>query len=132
MAEWVGLSFYLALGWFGAFTGFLLNLFNLLPVVPLDGGRAMAALAPWMWFVGFAGLVAAAFIFPNPIILLVILFGAVETLRRWQARKTPAAQEYYRVSPRARVIVAIVYIGLVILLAVAMHETHIARDFGDT
>src|SRR3954468_18570778 len=27
-----------------AFTGFFLNLFNLLPVVPLDGGRAMAAM----------------------------------------------------------------------------------------
>ena len=35
-----------------AFTGFFLNLFNLLPVVPLDGGRAMAAMAPWMWFAG--------------------------------------------------------------------------------
>src|SRR5919107_3950784 len=40
------------------FTGLFLNLFNLLPVVPLDGGRAMAALSPWMWFVGlFAMLV---------------------------------------------------------------------------
>ena len=29
-----------------AFTGFFLNLFNLAPVVPLDGGRAMAAMAP--------------------------------------------------------------------------------------
>ena len=37
-----------------AFTGFFLNLFNMLPVVPLDGGRAMAALSPAMWFVGFA------------------------------------------------------------------------------
>src|SRR5450755_5126875 len=36
-----------------AYIGFLLNLFNLLPVVPLDGGRAMAAMAPWMWFLGF-------------------------------------------------------------------------------
>ena len=41
-----------------AFTGFFLNLFNLLPVVPLDGGRAMAAMAPWMWFVGFAAMLA--------------------------------------------------------------------------
>src|ERR1700716_1801723 len=42
-----------------AFTGFFLNLINLLPVVPLDGGRAMAALSPWMWLVGYALLVAA-------------------------------------------------------------------------
>ena len=40
-----------------AFTGFFLNLFNLLPVVPLDGGRAMAAMAPWMWFVGLGAVV---------------------------------------------------------------------------
>jgi Zn-dependent protease len=35
-----------------AYTGFLLNLFNLIPVTPLDGGRAMAAMAPAMWIVG--------------------------------------------------------------------------------
>ena len=37
-----------------AYVGFFLNLFNLLPIVPLDGGRAMAAMAPWMWFLGWA------------------------------------------------------------------------------
>src|SRR5213082_1339798 len=61
-----------------AFTGFFLNLFNLLPVVPLDGGRAMAAMAPWMWFAGFAGLIAMAVIFPNPIILIIVFFGGLE------------------------------------------------------
>jgi Zn-dependent protease len=55
-----------------AFTGFFLNLFNLLPVVPLDGGRAMAAMAPWMWFLGFAALIPLALIFPNPIIFLIL------------------------------------------------------------
>src|SRR5437764_5623786 len=51
-----------------AFTGLFLNLFNLLPVVPLDGGRAMAAMAPWMWFLGLAAMVPLAIVFPNPII----------------------------------------------------------------
>ena len=45
-----------------AFTGFFLNLFNLLPVVPLDGGRAIAAMAPWMWFAGLFAVVA----WPSP------------------------------------------------------------------
>jgi hypothetical protein len=77
-----------------AFVGFLLNLFNLLPVLPLDGGRAMAALSPWMWFVGYGLLVAATVAFPNPVMLLVLLFGGLETWRRWQARKTPEAREF--------------------------------------
>ena len=48
-----------------AYVGFFLNLFNLLPVVPLDGGRAMAAMAPWMWFVGLGAVAAMLFVFPN-------------------------------------------------------------------
>ena len=113
-----------------AYIGFLLNLFNLLPVVPLDGGRAMAAMAPWMWFVGFAGLIALAFVYPSPILLLVLLFGGREVLHRWRARKTRSLEQaaYYRVSPRNRVLVACVYLGLIALLAVGMHATYLHRS----
>jgi Zn-dependent protease len=114
-----------------AFIGFFLNLFNLLPVLPLDGGRAMAALTPWMWFVGYAGLVAVTIAFPNPIMLLVLLFGGMESWRRWKARKSPESREYHRVRPRTRTAVAAVYVVLAALLALGIDATFIERDFGD-
>jgi Zn-dependent protease len=114
-----------------AFTGFFLNLFNLLPVLPLDGGRAMAALSPWMWLVGFGLLIGAAFVFPSPIMLLILLFGGLETLRRWRARKTPQSEAYHRVTRGQRAAVAVVYLGLAIALAIGMDVTHIARTFSD-
>jgi Zn-dependent protease len=114
-----------------AFVGFFLNLFNLAPVVPLDGGRAMAALSPAMWFVGFAGLVALGIVYPNPIILLIILLGGMETWRRWKTRKTPESQTYYRVPRRDRFKVAAVYVGLAAALIVGMDATFLERDFSD-
>jgi len=114
-----------------AFVGFLLNLFNLLPVLPLDGGRAMAALSPALWLVGFGLLIAVTFLYPNPIMLLVLLFGGFETYRRYKARKEPASQEYHRVSRGTRIAVASVYLGLAALLALGMDATFIDRDFGD-
>jgi Zn-dependent protease len=115
-----------------AFTGFFLNLFNLLPVVPLDGGRAMAAMAPWMWFAGFAGLIALAIIFPNPIILILVLVGGMETYRRWKLRKQGGQEQeaYYRVAPVDRALIAGVYLALVALLVVGMDATHLPRTLG--
>jgi Zn-dependent protease len=115
-----------------AYVGFFLNLFNLLPVVPLDGGRAMAAMAPWMWFLGIGALVALVLLVPNPILLIILLFGALETWRRWRARKTRSLEQaaYYRVSPRNRLLVGAAYIGLIVLLALGMHESHILSSAG--
>jgi Zn-dependent protease len=112
-----------------AYIGFLLNLFNLLPVVPLDGGRAMAAMAPWMWFAGFAGLIVLAFVVPSPIILLIIVFGGLETFRRWKLRNSGTADQlaYYRVKPLDRALVAAVYLSLIALLLVGMHATFVHR-----
>ncbi len=114
-----------------AFVGFFLNLFNLLPVLPLDGGRAMAALSPWVWIAGFAALIALTFFFPNPVMLLILLFGGMETYRRFKARNTPEGRAFHRVPPRTRAMVAAVYLGLAGLLAVGMAETFLERDFDD-
>jgi Zn-dependent protease len=116
-----------------AYVGFLINLFNLLPIVPLDGGRAMAAMAPWMWFVGFGALLVLLFSLPsNPVLLIIVLFGGFELYRRWKLRKTrsPAQEAYYRVAPHHRLLVGIVYIGLAAGLAFGMAETHILTSAG--
>src|SRR5205807_2447287 len=102
------------------------------PVVPLDGGRAMAAMAPWMWFVGLGAVVALVLIVPNPFLLIILLLTVFETWRRWQARKTRSLEQaaYYRVSRRNRLLVGGVYIGLIVALAFGMEHTHILSSAG--
>ncbi len=88
-----------------AFLGFLINLFNLLPVVPLDGGRITAALHPALWFVGLLALLALVVYRPNPILIIILVLAGSELLRRWRIRRFPQMQRYYRVKPRQRLII---------------------------
>ena len=110
-----------------AFFGFFINLFNLVPVSPLDGGRAMAALSPHMWLVGLALILGAAVLFPSPIVLLILVFGGYETWKRFRNRNSPEAQAYHNVGKGTRFAVATVYLSLALLLAVGIHFTHFAR-----
>jgi Zn-dependent protease len=129
VGELTGSSLLIALAYFG----FFINLFNLLPVVPLDGGRAMAAMAPWMWFLGFGALVAMAILEPgNPILLIIVIFAGFQSWHRWQQRRTRSLEQaaYYRVAPRHRMMVGAVYIGLIALLVLGMSETHILTSGG--
>ena len=113
------------------FIGFFLNLFNLLPVLPLDGGRAMAALSSWIWAIGFLLFLGLLVIFPNPILILIVLLGGMETWRRWKQRKTPEAQAYNRIPTSTRVAVAVVYLGLVVVLGAGLELTHLERTLDD-
>jgi Zn-dependent protease len=110
-----------------AYVAFFLNLINLIPVVPFDGGRAMAAMAPWMWFLGLGALVALVLITGNFFLLIFLLLGFMETRRRWQQRKTRSIEQaaYYRVAPRHRMYVGAVYIGLIVVLALGMDVSHV-------
>jgi Zn-dependent protease len=112
-----------------AFVGFLINLFNLLPVIPLDGGRAVSALHPALWGVGLAGLIGLEIYRPNPILLFILVLGGLELWRRWQTRNHPQFERYYKVKGWQRAAVFVVYVGLAAFLVFAMHETHVPRNF---
>lgn len=111
-----------------AFTGFLLNLFNLLPVLPLDGGRAAAALHPALWAVGLLLLLAYEIYRPSPIIPLILILGGIEMYRRWRGRQTAEMRAYQALAPQQRAWVALAYVTLVVLLLFAVHTTYVRRS----
>jgi Zn-dependent protease len=123
VGEATGSEFFLAL----AFVGFFINLFNLIPIVPLDGGRAAGALHPALWFVGLLMMIALVVINPNPLLVIIVVLGGLDLWNRWRARGE--AGDYYRLTVGHRVAVAVVYLGLIAVLGVAMSASHVERTF---
>jgi Zn-dependent protease len=117
-----------------AYVGFLINLINLVPLVPFDGGRAMAAMAPSMWFVGFGAMVALLLVTGNTFLLIFIVLGGMETWRRWKLRRTRSLEQaaYYRVATSHRLLVGAVYIGLIAVLASGMETAYVLTSGGHT
>lgn len=108
-----------------AYAGFFLNLFNLIPLSPFDGGRITAIISPRVWLIGVPILVALFLYRPSPLLILVAVLAAPQV---WKALKyDPAAPEnvaYYGVKAETRVQYALLYIGLAGYLAVMAHDVH--------
>lgn len=105
-------QFWFALAW----TGFMLNLFNLIPIVPLDGGRIVGVLSRWLWIAGYAIGVLVLIKTHSPILFLILLLGLFGLGRTFRA---PHA-EYYKVDAQKRVAIGSAYFGLIALLTLGM------------
>jgi len=116
-----------------ALVGLFLNLFNLLPVSPLDGGRIAAAVSRRLWPVGLILLACLLVVWHNPFLLLVGLIGGLETVARMRGRHRPTAGPgYYAISLRSRVVMGTLYAGLIAVIVVAMSSNSflMAQLFG--
>jgi Zn-dependent protease len=102
-----------------ASTGFLINLFNLLPIRPLDGGRIVGVISRWFWAVGYALGILIFLVTYHPLLFLILLVGLTGLGR---AIRGPRAG-YYAVEPKKRLAMGVAYFGLAILLALAMSIT---------
>ena len=106
--------------------GFFLNLLNLMPINPLDGGRVAGAISRWLWPLGLA--VGGVLLFLSyqstgtisPIWLIIGFVGLFETISNFQ--QAPQS-EYFAIGFGVRVYITVAYGLTVALLAIGMLET---------
>ena len=110
-----------------ATTGFLLNLFNLLPISPLDGGRIIGVISPKLWIVGLIGAIALFYYTWSPIIGLIIIMGSFQI---YASTKRSAAEKarYYAVTPGKRIGMGLAFLALLAVTSVGMLAMQIPLD----
>lgn len=106
-----------SLFWYAlASTGFLLNLFNMIPISPLDGGRVVGVVSRWLWGVGFAVGATVWWITESPLLLVILFLGAFQLYR---LVKNPRP-EYYDIANGRRAVMGAAYFGLIGVMALGM------------
>ncbi|HEX9174380.1 MAG TPA: site-2 protease family protein [Telluria sp.] len=106
-----------------AYSGCMLNLFNLIPISPLDGGRITAIISPKVWLAGVPLLAGLFFVRPSPMLILIAILAYPQLKAAiWGNPDLP--QQYYEVSSEARLNYGVMYLGLAAFLAIMSYEIH--------
>ncbi len=123
-----------------AYTGYFLNLFNMAPVSPLDGGRITAAISPWLWIIGYAILggwlglrIYQAFqgagqLGSGVFLMGLILVSGFPRLLSLFRTKSEEERRYFTVTPGQRLGMSLAYFGLIAALGYGMTVTHVSTD----
>jgi Zn-dependent protease len=121
VAGWTGSKLWLAL----AYSGFMLNLFNLTPLLPLDGGRITNVLSPRIWWLGVPILLALFWYRPSPMLILLAVLAAPHVWRGLKGDpESDAPPRYYEATLQTRVTYGLWYLGLCAFLGFMTYELH--------
>ena len=108
-----------------SYAGFFINLFNMIPLSPLDGGRVTAVLGPRVWLLGVPLLVALFFWRPSPMLVLIAILAAPQVIKAFRYDATaPENVQYYGVSLEHKLTYGTLYLMLAAYLAVMSYEVH--------
>ncbi len=117
-----------------SYSGFFLNLINLIPLLPFDGGRVTGAISPKIWYFGVPILIAMTFYNPSPIFIIIALLALPSTWKAWKGG-TAEHERYYDVPIEIRSQYALVYLALLVFLGMmtyALHEELPRAGFGSS
>jgi Zn-dependent protease len=107
-----------------AYAGFFLNLVNLVPVLPFDGGRVSAAISPKLWLLGVPVIVALFIQSWNPLFLLIAMLAFPQMMAAWRGQAPAHNPDYYTVASEVRWQYGLLYGALLIFLAMMCHDLH--------
>jgi len=108
-----------------SYSGFFLNLFNLIPLSPFDGGRITAVLSPRIWLLGVPVLIGLFLYRPSPMLILIAIIAAPQVMKALRYRSdSPEAQTYYAVPAAVKWEYGTYYLALAGFLAVMVHDVH--------
>ena len=109
--------------------GYMINLFNLLPIGSLDGGRISSALSPAINVagLGIGGALIYAGAISNPIFYLIMLSGTYTTASRIFGWQGGPHESYYRIRNDQKMRIGAGYIGLIAALVLAMRNNNSRR-----
>jgi Zn-dependent protease len=110
-----------------AYAGFFINLFNLIPLSPFDGGRITGVISPRIWLLGIPILVGLFFYRPSPLLILMAILAAPQAWKAWKSLRGGMDQDdrqYYLATNETRFSYGALYLGLMGFLAIMCHELH--------
>jgi len=109
-----------------AYAGFMINLFNLIPVSPLDGGRITAIISPKVWLLGVPLLIGLFIYNPSPMLILIgiLALPQIKAALQKDGGASDLPDGYYDVSGEVRINYAIFYLGLTGFLAIMTYQLH--------
>lgn len=107
-----------------SYSGFFINLFNLIPIPPLDGGRITGVLSPRVWLLGLPILVAVFIYHPNPLLIFIAILAIPQVWKTFKDKEDPESEAYYRVSLEAKFMYGTYYLALIIFLAMMVDGVH--------
>lgn len=98
-----------------ASVGFMINLFNMLPISPLDGGRMTGVISKNIKIIG---LIVGGFVFyktSSPILLIILAFGVYSLFK-----KDNMPDDYYNVPLAQKQLIGVLYFVMLFFMTAGM------------